>query len=201
MPHPSKSEFRRQNRKIEREADAFAASLLLPTHLIRSRVNSTVPTLSLIDQLSSEFQTSSVCTTFRIVSVSDDPCAVAGISNGVVKWLFPSERLIEASCYPQKGEIHSPFANDRWDAFRQGDTEKVAHEGLAGHWFLLYGKAAAVSGLSVQEHYLPVRLMDTIVVLLTLDDNEVFGFSSYHEEGEDDDDYGSWTKDRHDSGD
>jgi hypothetical protein len=169
--------------------------------LIRSRVNRTVPSLGLVDQLSSEFQTSPVCTTFRIVSVSDDPCAVAGIRNGMVKWLFPSERLIEASCYPQKGEILSPFAKDRWNAFCQGESEKVTHEGLAGHWFSLYGKAAAVGDLSVQEHYLPVRFMDTIVVLLTVDDNEVFGFSSYQDEGDDDEDYGSWIKDRHDSGD
>ena len=176
MPHPSRSEFRRVHRKIEREADAFAASLLLPTQLIRSKVNRSFLTLSLIDELSRDFQTSPICTTFRTVSVSDDPCAVAGIRDGEVKWLFPSDRLIQGACYPRKGYIKSDFAVERWEAFRAGDTSRLTHEGEAADWLSIYGKAAKVGELTVHEHYLPVKMLGTLVVLLTLDDNEVFGF-------------------------
>jgi len=204
-PHGSKSEFRRQNRRIEREADAFAASLLLPTHLVSRRVNQVQPTLNLVDELSREFQTSPICTTFRVVRLSEDPCAVAGIRNGEVAWMFPSDRLIEGSCYPCKGEVGSDFARERWESFSRGDVSKATHEGLASEWLSLFGRAAKIEDLGVCEHYLPVRLMDTLIVLITLDDNELFGngeggSGAYGLEDDDDDDR-PWTKERHDSGD
>jgi len=202
-PHPSKSEFRRQNRRIEREADAFAASLLLPTHLVSRRVNQAEPTLALIQELSRDFQTSPVCTTFRVVRLSEDPCAVAGLRNGKVAWMFPSDRLIEGACYPRRGEIASAFALERWEAFCSGDASKVTNEGLASDWFSLFGPAATIDGLSVREHYLPVSLMQTLVVLITLHDNDLFwpGDGNGGSEGFDGDDDRPWTKERHDSGD
>jgi IrrE N-terminal-like domain len=204
LAHASKSEFRRQNQRIEREADAFAASLLLPTHLVQPKVNEARPSLDLIDSLSREFQTSPVCTTFRIVNLSGDPCAVAGLRDGEIAWMFPSERLIEGECYPRRGKILSDFAHDKWDSFVSRDTSKVANDGLASEWLSLYGRAADIDDLSVREHYLPVRVMETLVVLLTLNDEELFGFDeggSVVRDSEDDEDYGSWTKERHDSGD
>lgn len=202
-PHASKSEFRRQNRRIEREADAFAASLLLPSNLVRRRVNQTRPTLDLVADLSREFQTSPVCTTFRVVRLSEDPCAVAGIRDGLLVWMFPSDRLIEGSCYPSRGEIQSSFARERWEAFRAGDTGKITNEGMASDWLSLFGRAADIQDLRVCEHYLPVRLMETLVVLITLDDNDLFwdGPADSGSPDDDEEDYGSWTKERHDSGD
>ncbi len=201
-PHASKSEFRRQNRRIEREADAFAASLLLPTHLVARRVNQARPTLDLVSELSREFQTSPVCTTFRVVRLSEDPCAVAGIRDGQIAWMFQSDRLIEGLCYPSRGNIRSGFAQDRWEAFCGGDASKATHEGLASEWLSLYGTAAHIQDLSVCEHYLPVRLMNTLVVLITLDDNDLFWHGTADSGPfDDDEDYSSWTKERHDSGD
>ena len=202
-PHASKSEFRRQNRRIESEADAFAASLLLPTHLVRRRVNQARPTLDLVSELSRDFQTSQVCTTVRVVRLSEQPCAVAGIRDGKVAWMFPSDRLIEGSCYPSRGDIRSEFARERWEAFCGGDTTKATHEGAASDWLSLYGRAADIRHLSVREHYLPVRLMDTLIVLITLDDDDLFWNGPAHSSpfDLDEDDYHSWTKERHDSGD
>jgi Zn-dependent peptidase ImmA (M78 family) len=202
-PHPSRSEFRRNDIQMEREADAFAASLLLPTHLVSKRVNQSRPTLDLVDGLSQDFQTSPACTTFRVVRLSQDPCAVAGIRNGKVAWMFPSNRLIEGSCYPRKGDIESDFARERWNSFSNGDASKETHEGLASDWLSLFGRAGNVEELSVHEHYLPVRLMETLIVLITLDDNDLFGGGD-GDSGSfdpDDDDDRPWTKERHDSGD
>jgi hypothetical protein len=165
-------------------------------------VNQVRPTLDLVSELSNDFQTSPICTTFRVVRLSEDPCAVAGIRDGQLTWMFPSDRLIEGSCYPSKGELRSDFARERWGAFCAGDTSKMTNEGPASDWLSLYGRAADIQDLSVIEHYLPVRLMDTVVVLITLDDNDLFwdvpGRGSFDDE---DDDYSSWTKERHDSGD
>jgi len=98
---------------------------------------------------------------------------------------------------------HHEFARERWEAFFLGDTSKVTHEGLASDWLSLYGRAADIENLSVCEHYLPVRLMDTLVVLITLDDNDLF-WDGPPDSGPFDLDevvYHSWTKERHDSGD
>jgi Zn-dependent peptidase ImmA (M78 family) len=205
ITHPSKSEFRRQNRRIEREADAFAASLLLPTSLVGRRVNQSRPTLELVDELSRDYQVSPVCATFRIVRLSEDPCAVAGIRNGEVAWMFPSDRLIAGSCYPRKGELESEFAIEQWNAFVDGDSAKVSRKGLAAEWLSLFGRAANIEGLEVKEHYLPVKFMNTVIVLITMDDNELFGGGTSPDgrlDLDEDDEYDSpWTKDRHDSGD
>jgi hypothetical protein len=74
---------------------------------------------------------------------------------------------------------------------------------LASDWFSLYGRAANNQDLSVVEHYLPVRLMETLVVLITLDDNDLFwdGPADSGSFDDDEEDYGSWTKERHDCGD
>src|SRR4029077_18498686 len=98
-----------------------------------------------------EFQTSPICTTFRVVRLSEDPCAVAGIRDGQLAWMFPSDRLVEGSCYPARGELRSDFARERWAAFCTGDTGKVTHEGLASDWFSLFGRAAQIEDLSVVE--------------------------------------------------
>ena len=98
----------------------------------------------------------------------------------------------------------SNFARERWDAFSSGDTSKVTNDGLASDWLSLFGLAASIDDLGVREHYLPVKLMDTLVVLITLDDNELFGFGDGGRDPFDldnDDDDRPWTKERHDSGD
>ncbi len=116
--------------------------------------------------------------------------------------MFPSDRLIEGSCYPCKGEIHSDFAREQWGLFCSGDAGKVTHEGLASDWLSLFGRAAQVEDLSVREHYLPVRLMDTLIVLITLGDNDLFcGGEDDSSPYDLDDDDRPWTKERHDSGD
>jgi hypothetical protein len=77
----------------------------------------------------------------------------------------------------------------------RGSTDAIKEGG--------FGRAADIKDLSVVEHYLPVRLMDTVVVLITLDDNDLFwdGPAESGSFDDDDDDYTSWTRERHDSGD
>src|SRR5688572_20623786 len=87
--HASIGEFR-SNVSIEREADAFAASLLLPSHLLSPIVNAQALSLTRIQQLADTFETSLTSTAIRSVQLSHFPCALAAIRQGSIVWMFPS---------------------------------------------------------------------------------------------------------------
>jgi hypothetical protein len=184
-PHASSSEY---ITKVlwEREADTFAASLLLPTHLAGPALNKGELTLARIDQVAGDFQTSLVSTAIRGVRLSDLPCAVAGLRDGQIAWMFPSERLIEGGCYPGKEAIESPIARGRWEAFAAGDDDRASEDGNLCHWFETYDREEELYGVYVTEQYLPVRIMGTLVVLLTMDEDELFQEEEDEEEEEED---------------
>jgi IrrE N-terminal-like domain len=172
-PHPSSSEYR-TNVQMEREADAFAASLLLPTQFAGPVVNKHELTLERLDAIAGDFQASLVSTAIRAVRLSGDPCAVAGLRDGEIAWMFPSDRLIEARCYPGKQALESAFAQSRWKAFAASDNARASRDGMLRHWFQLFGREEELHDVEVTEQFLPVRVMDTLVVLLTMDDGDLF---------------------------
>ena len=182
-PHGSSGEFKTAT-QMEREADAFASSLLLPTPLARRVLSNGELTLSKIDKVAGDFQTSLLCTTIRGVRLSDLPCAVAGLRKGRIAWMFPSKQLIAAKCYPGKKEIESPIAKARWAAFSDGDDERYEQDGMLHHWFQTFDRDEELHDVQVTESFLPVRIMATLVVLLTMDEGDVFDLNDEEEEEE-----------------
>lgn len=172
-PHPSSGEFR-TNVEMEREADAFAASLLLPTHLVEPEGDKAELSFTRIDEIARQYNTSLVSTAIRAVRLSRDPCAVAGLRGGRIEWMFRSERLIEGGCYPGKRKIESSFAQQQWKAFEGGGGDRAEQDGKARHWFEMYSRSDELHDLWVTEHFLPVQSMDTLIVLLTMDDGDLF---------------------------
>jgi len=171
--HCSQTEFSSDNLS-EREADAFAASLLMPGFLANPVVNKNELTLARLDGIASMFETSLVSTAIRAVRLSEYPCAVAGIRDGCLAWMFPSDRLIEASCYPGKRVLESPEAQRQWKRFIGGFVDRVSADGMARHWFEMYDREDVLHGVYVTQEFLPVQVMNTLVVLLTLDDDDLF---------------------------
>ena len=156
-PHPSSSEFR-SDVQMEREADAFAASLLLPTPIVRPIVNKGELSLDALDDIARDFKTSLVSTTIRSVCLSDFPCAVAGIRSGRIAWMFPSDQLIKGGCYPGKKVVESPSAKERWEAYRIGVNDRATVDGMARHWFQMFDREEDLYSIYVTEHYLPGAL-------------------------------------------
>lgn len=171
--HCSQTEFLSDNLS-EREADSFAASLLMPSYLARPIVNRNELTLARLDDISRAFETSLVSSAIRAVRLSDYPCAVAGIRDGDIAWMFPSDRLIEASCYPGKRQLESPEAQRQWQRFVSGDSDKASSDGMARHWFEMYDREDELHHVYVAQEFLPVQVMNTLVVLLTLDEDDLF---------------------------
>ena len=180
--HPSKGEFR-SDLVVEKEADSFAASILLPTRLVRPMINLAELSVARISDIARQFNASLVCTTFRSVALSDYPCAVAGIRGGEVAWSFHSDALIKAGVYPNKGFLPTN-AQEPWAEFQVGVADQSESEGSVGDWFNVYDKED-LKRVHVAEEYIPVTSMGTLLVLLTMDEGDVF--PEGEEEYEDDD--------------
>lgn len=198
--HGSKGEFRNDN-TVEREADSFAASILLPRGLAVRHFNSEVLTFDRIVQIADQFKASLLCTAFRAVRLSDDPCALVGIRDGRIAWLFRSDALARAGLYPKKtkGPL-SQAALRQWQLFPSANRPSVPTQADLGDWFEAYDRADKYRHVEVTEHFLPVPIMETLVVLLTIDYDSLF-LNEHRGEGYDDEDDEPWTKERHDRGD
>lgn len=172
-PHGSRGEFA-SDFITEQEADAFAAGLLMPAKFLEPVVNQGELSLEGLAQIADQFETSMVSTAIRSVRHSDFPCSVAGIRDGEVCWQFVSQALIEGGCYPgPKRVLESPSAKKRWRAFESGNMDRFVTDNRAHHWFRMYGDAAE-SDLWVTEHYQPIRVMGTLIVLLTVSEEDLF---------------------------
>ncbi len=170
-PHPSKGEFH-SDIVVEREADSFAASILLPTYLARPMVNQAELSVERISEIAEHFRASLVSTMFRAVALSDFPCAVAGIRSGEVTWMFPSDALIEGGIYPSKGFL-PVNAQEPWAEFQVGVLDRYEDEGKVRDWFNVYDKDY-LETIHVIEEYVPVASMSTLLVLLTMEESDVF---------------------------
>lgn len=180
--HPSKGEFRSDN-PIEREADSFAASILLPIRLARPIINRDELSVDRISHIADHFNASLVSTMFRCVALSDFPCAVAGIRGGEVAWMFPSEPLIKAGVYPNKYFLPAN-AQEPWAEFQVGVGDRSENEGRVRDWFTTYDRDD-LAAVYVTEEYIPVQSMGTLLVLLTMDEGDLF--AEEDDEYEDDD--------------
>ena len=168
--HASINEFRSTN-IIEREADSFAASLLLPTHLLKPIVNSGELSVSRLKGIADDFHTSLVSTAIRCVQLSHFPCALVGIRQGAKEWTFPSPALIDAGIYPHRSSLPKD-AKQIWAEFQAGAFESSQREGRICEWFNTYDKSS-LDRVFVTEEYIPVGSMCTLLVLVTLDENDV----------------------------
>lgn len=70
----------------EREANAFASELLMPTDLWRKRTDVKEPNLNVVSDLADEFSVSLVAASIRFAKLTDDRCCAVFVQNGVVQW-------------------------------------------------------------------------------------------------------------------
>lgn len=179
--HRSCGEFATaDNDIVEREADAFAAGLLMPSPLLRPVVNRGELDLKAIKAIATQFQTSLLSTAIRCVQHSDFPCEVLGIRGGQIAWRFrpnkPTDPLTEGKCYPAgNGPLRSRKALEVWTAFERGEASEQEHGGSPQDWFQLFGPQNRT--FTVWEEYLPLPSMGTLVVLLTVSESELFNDS------------------------
>lgn len=77
----------------EIQANAFAAELFMPEHLVTPRLASIRPTREAVVGLANEFDTSLTATAIRCVELSDDYWALIASEKGKVRWWRASQGL------------------------------------------------------------------------------------------------------------
>lgn len=90
--HLSRSGFVSDD-KYEREADAFAAELLMPEALFKAALRKCGPGFAGIQHLAELAETSLVATAIRFCKVTGDPVAVILSSGSTIDWCFVSMEL------------------------------------------------------------------------------------------------------------
>ena len=168
--HGSMTEFQ-SNRLVEREADCFAASLLMPKFLLKRIVNREPPDLARVRSARDQFQVSLTSMLVRWVQLCDFPCAIVSVSDGKIGWGFCSPGLKNADGYTVKrGAVVTSrqalkfLQEDRsLSRFRQGEGY-----GAASHWL----KNDALRFV-MTEHYLVIPSTKQTLVFLTADEDEL----------------------------
>lgn len=174
--HPSKGEFL-SDRIIEAEADAFAAGLLMPRDLLGPLVNEGDLTFSQIEEWARTFNTSVTSTARRSIELSDFPCALIGLREGCVGFSFFSRAMMEGGCYPRpRGSDLPAQVKPKWQGFLGGAPMKAEGQAFAREWCQTYENNQAESAL-VYEYYFGVPSMQTLLVLLTIPEEELFADS------------------------
>lgn len=170
--HGSSSEFF-SDVTIEREADAFAAGLLMPKRLMRPAVNTGELSFPRVKEIAKMFKTSLVSAMIRSVGLSDFPCAVVGIRDSSIAWSFLSPPLKEAGCYPLQARSPLPLSGKRlWDQLTSAPKARYECDGILSEWFRTYDKEH-LSELFVHVEARWIMSMGTFLVLLTADENDL----------------------------
>lgn len=171
--HPSRSEFVAST-LLEREADCFAAHLLMPDRLVKPIVNQAPLSAELIIDVADTFECSRVSAALRALECSHFPGAVAAIRNGQIAWIRTSEPLITSGVYPgERGAPRSAGAQAAWNEFEAGSILIAERAGWARDWFRVYDDDLRAR-LPVKEAYLPVRIMNTLIAVLEVPEDELW---------------------------
>jgi Zn-dependent peptidase ImmA (M78 family) len=171
--HGSKGEYSSPV-MMEREADAFAAALLMPERIMGEWVNDGDPTLENIEEWARVFHTSLSSTAKRSIDLSHFPAAVVPIKDGVTRMYHMSDAMIDGGCYPRpSGSSLPPTAYKAWQAFQSGSAQKSKAQSYVRDWFQTF-RSEDQNFLPVFEHYLPIPVTNSMLVVLTVPEDELF---------------------------
>lgn len=96
------------SKAIEREADEFAAELLMPAALVQRIIASATPSLELIQKIAQRFHTSLSAAAWRYCDLAMERCAIVWSRQGRIDWSKRSEAfalLLRKGAVLQEGTL------------------------------------------------------------------------------------------------
>jgi predicted transcriptional regulator len=179
--HLSRAGFDSDDR-YEREADLFAASLLMPEGAFRNAMRSAGSGMEAVERLASSAQTSLTATAFRFQELTRDALAVIQATDGLIDVCFYSDRFKGLGKLPflkrgtplPHGTITSQFHRDKTSILRgEGAEERTAF----ADWF-------GIDGVEVREQ---VKGLGSYGKTLTILSSEVKSEDDFdpHDEADD----------------
>lgn len=170
-PHQSFTEFTSKN-LVEREADHFAAGLLMPSSLMKPRINSAnFPSIDSMLDVRSQFNVSLTGFLVRWVQTSDFPCAVVATKNGIIRFGWTSSALQRIGCYSvfKRYEADSPefvtFLRKHSPVRRYKSGQGA---GETGCWLDYDGKS-----FSTEEFYFAIPHTGYVWAFITCDERDL----------------------------
>ncbi len=170
-PHGSQTEFVSDNLS-EREADAFAAGLLMPKFLADDVVNAGPPEFKDVQEAKDLFEVSLTSMMLRWVQLSNFPCAMCSVRDGSIEWGLTSDAFKKAGAYKvNRGKRVTSRAATKFISVdpsisRYRDEERW---GSAEHW-LDFER----TDLGVVEHFVAIPSTKQVLVFITADEEDTF---------------------------
>jgi len=150
-----------ESKEIEREADEFAAELLMPGAYVQRIIRSAAPSLQLIEKIARRFHTSLSAAAWRYCHLAKEQCAVVWSTEGRIDWSKRSETFAFS---PRKG---TPIQKSTF-AFRAFDGQpipKQPQEVPADAWM---PSVDLPKNMRVLEQSKALRAYDSVISLLWL---------------------------------
>ncbi|MDO9535242.1 MAG: ImmA/IrrE family metallo-endopeptidase [Bacillota bacterium] len=149
--------FQSSNQK-EREANRFAAELLMPTSWLKNIVKTSDVSLSLIKSIAEACQTSLTATAIKIIGICPDRVGIVCSEDGIIKW------TAKAKSFPYElrtGRVDesSPVV----DFFETGDLPEGSAQVPSFFWISSPGTHEFINEESVSMPYL-----NAVLTVLTL---------------------------------
>ena len=152
-----------QKGQQEKEANEFAAELLMPASVFRAACQRSEFSIELVKRLSVLFQTSLSSCCIRLAEIGPFPMAVVYSENNVVKWsvtsgAFPLNHIIRGSQTPPESVAHQWFKN-------KADKPRKMKSGI---WFGLDYNQFKQKDTYMKESILPIEYYNGVFSFLTL---------------------------------
>jgi hypothetical protein len=159
--------------ELEREADEFAAELLLPSEYAGPRFKSESPSLGIIQTVADESNASLSATALRYCDLVSERCAVVWSKKGKVSWYKPSP---EFGFYLKRGwEIAK--GTQAWECF-SGTRTHTSPEPVDAHLWL--DDRVVLEGAVLWEHSIGLPNYVSVLSLLWIKDR-IERYSDYDE--------------------
>lgn len=126
-------------KQVEKEADEFAAELLLPAREIAPTINSRSPSLNIIQSVAQKYEASLSASAWRYCDIAATPCAVIWSTNEIIQWTRRSDSF---RLFLRRG-VKVPQGSYAMEAYGgkalPGDPEPVAADEWIDSWNLREG--------------------------------------------------------------
>lgn len=146
-------------KKSEKDADEFAAELLIPSDEVQSLINSEKPSLQLISRVAEQYETSLSASAWRYCDIVSVPCAIIWSTNRVIQWLRKSDSF---NFFLRRG-VNVPEGSYALVAYKGERLPEGPEPVPAAEWI---EHPRLLEGAEIWEQSLKLPYYDSVITLL-----------------------------------
>jgi len=145
--------------ELEREADEFAAELLLPADYVRPKFRGESPSLKVIQTVANESNVSFSAAAWRYCDLVTERCAIVWSRNGKISWYKPSQ---EFGFYLKRGRDISR-GTQAWECFSGTRSHECPEAVSADLWL---DERVVEENSALWEHSIGLPYYESVLSLL-----------------------------------